>query len=72
MHATQIAEIKLNERIAAIREAYRKDMEAGARDAKAGFYDKWYRHNRVDDGAAYEAGWMANKDESKDYQIIEA
>ena len=40
MNATQIAEIKLNERIAAIREAYRKDMEADARDAKAGFYDK--------------------------------
>ena len=47
-------------------------MEAGARDVKAGFYDKWYRHNRVDDGAAYDAGWEMNKDESKDYQIIEA
>ena len=72
MTTIEIANAKLNERIAAIRETFKRDMEAGARDAKAGFYDKWYRHNRVDEGAAYEAGWTANKDESKDYQIIEA
>lgn len=72
MTTLAIANAKLNERIAAIRNTFNKDMEAGARDAKAGFYDKWYRHNRVDDGAAYDAGWTMNKDESKDYQIIEA
>ncbi len=33
-----------------------RDYRAGALDAQAGFYDKWYRYNRNDDGAAYDAG----------------
>jgi len=32
------------------------DWVAGRRDAKGGYYDKWYRHHRQDDGAAYDAG----------------
>ena len=35
---------------------YERDFEAGRRDRMAGYYDKWYRYNRVDDGAAYDAG----------------
>ena len=34
-----------------------KDFKSGERDAKAGFYDKWYRYNRTDDGAAYDAAF---------------
>ena len=37
-------------------ETAKKDMAAGYRDRKAGYYDKWYRYNRPDDGAAYDAG----------------
>ncbi len=33
-----------------------KDEAAGYRDRKAGYYDKWYRYNRLDDGAAYDKG----------------
>ena len=47
------------------------DYDAGVKDAKAGIYDKWYRHHRTDDGAMYDKGWKSAKDETKDYQIIE-
>lgn len=41
----------------------RKDYKAGIADCQAGQYDKWYRYNREDDGAAYDAGWQeANAD----------
>ena len=33
-----------------------KDEKAGYRDRMAGYYDKWYRYNRSDDGAAYDRG----------------
>lgn len=32
------------------------DEKQGYNDRLAGFYDKWYRYNRQDDGAAYDAG----------------
>ena len=32
------------------------DTQRGYADRKAGFYDKWFRYNRNDDGAAYDAG----------------
>jgi hypothetical protein len=35
------------------------DFDAGYRDRTAGYYDKWYRYNRTDDGAAYDAGVKA-------------
>lgn len=35
------------------------DFEAGYRDRKAGFYDKWYRRYRPDEGAAYDRGVVA-------------
>ena len=34
----------------------KKDEAAGYRDRKAGYYDKWYRYNRDDNGAAYDKG----------------
>lgn len=33
-----------------------RDFTVGAKDKAAGYYDKWYRYNRSDDGAAYDAG----------------
>lgn len=33
------------------------DFEKGIADCKAGIYDKWFRYNRDDDGARYDAGW---------------
>lgn len=35
-----------------------QDFRAGIRDCKGSIYDKWYRYNRRDDGAAYDKGWM--------------
>ena len=36
-----------------------KDFLAGKKERMAGYYDKWYRYNRKDDGAAYDAGVKA-------------
>jgi hypothetical protein len=30
----------------------------GARDCRCGIYDKWYRYNTIDDGKAYDDGWV--------------
>jgi len=40
------------------------DFKAGQKAKKAGYYDKWYRYNRKDDGAAYD-------DKENGIQIIE-
>lgn len=32
------------------------DEYRGYHDRLAGYYDKWYRYNRADDGAAYDKG----------------
>ena len=32
------------------------DEKRGYSDRKAGYYDKWYRYNRADDGAEYDRG----------------
>lgn len=34
-----------------------RDWNAGFNDCTGGFYDKWYRQNRRDKGAAYDAGF---------------
>lgn len=34
----------------------KEDEQRGFNDRKAGFYDKWYRYTRKDDGAAYDRG----------------
>lgn len=36
-----------------------KDKKAGYNDRMSGYYDKWYRYNRSDNGKAYEEGQMA-------------
>lgn len=33
-----------------------KDMQKGFSDRMVGFYDKWYRYNREDNGKAYDKG----------------
>ena len=35
------------------------DFDRGYNDRLAGYYDKWYRYNRVDDGALYDSGCVA-------------
>lgn len=40
-------------------EQMQRDYDMGCEDCKSGSYDKWYRYNRADDGAAYDAGWVA-------------
>lgn len=35
------------------------DFNQGKKERLAGYYDKWYRYNRSDDGAAYDDGCMA-------------
>jgi hypothetical protein len=54
-------------------ERIKKDIEAGRRDRMAGYYDKWYRYNRSDDGAAYDKGQqiaMKNKTCPPDVKFI--
>jgi len=34
------------------------DFNAGKRERMAGYYDKWYRYHRADDGSAYDQGCM--------------
>ncbi len=47
----------LEARCAQMMIVFEKDVEAGRRDARAGFYDKWYKNHRADNGEAYTAGW---------------
>lgn len=52
----------------------KKDEAAGYRDRKAGYYDKWYRYNRADNGAAYDRGCVRAVNEGKctdDFCLIE-
>lgn len=46
------------------------DFNSGKSDKKAGFYDKWYRYNRQDSGAAYDAGFKS-VEFTKEITIIE-
>ena len=41
------------------------DFNQGKRERMIGYYDKWYRYNRKDDGAAYDAGVKAAIDSGK-------
>lgn len=38
------------------RERIERDWKAGHNDRMAGYYDKWYRYNRRDNGKAYDEG----------------
>lgn len=46
-----------------------RDYETGARDCRYGFYDKWYRYHRSDDGYAYDLGWMKQNEETKNDEV---
>ncbi len=61
MTQLEIARKLLDAEIEGMRRRFDLDAAAGERDAKAGIYDKWYRHHRRDNGAAYDAGWQAAK-----------
>ena len=37
-------------------EVVEKDIKSGYNDRFVGYYDKWYRYNRADEGRAYDAG----------------
>lgn len=47
---------KLNTLAARIK-TMENDIKAGKADKIAGYYDKWYRYNRKDEGAAYDIGF---------------
>ena len=49
-----------------------RDERHGAKDAKAGYYDKWYRYNRNDEGEAYDKGFNAAENYGQGCQIIES
>lgn len=38
------------------RKTAKKDIENGFKDRKVGYYDKWYRYSRADEGRAYDEG----------------
>lgn len=51
-----------------------KDIEKGYKERKSGYYDKWYRYSRADEGAAYDAGVRLASEESgcsEEFHIIE-
>ena len=61
-----------------LNEAYRKtaehDIRNGYKERNVGYYDKWYRYNRADEGRAYDAGVKMAIESGKapgDYNIIE-
>jgi hypothetical protein len=48
-----------------------RDFENGQKDKKAGYYDKWYRWNRKDDGKAYDDGFNSVSTDALEINIIE-
>lgn len=48
------------------------DIAAGYRDRSAGYYDKWYRYKRIDQGRAYDAGvtFAAKSDETAEEVVF--
>ena len=51
------------------------DFQRGKKDRLAGYYDKWYRYNRPDDGAEYDRGCAAAVNSGKcpdHFVLIEA
>lgn len=51
-------------------QANMNDFEAGKRDKQSGYYDKWYRYNRKDDGQNYDKGFNSIEF-TKEITIIE-
>lgn len=46
-----------------------KDARMAKCDCKNGIYDKWYRYNRKDDGAAYDKAWMEQNKETQNEKV---
>ena len=49
--------------------AMRRHYEAGRRDCQLGVYDKWYRYNTVQDGRAYDIGWMEQNETTQNETV---
>lgn len=52
----------------------KKDIQSGYNDRMVGYYDKWYRYSRADEGRAYDIGCqlaMESPDCSDEFHIIE-
>lgn len=47
------------------------DIQRGLQDAKYGIYDKFFRYNRNDDGAAYDKGWQQAVEQGTAYMYNE-
>lgn len=45
------------------------DALQGMEDCKLGIYDKWFRYNRPDDGAAYDKGWTAQNATTQNEEV---
>lgn len=43
----------------------KKDIENGYKERMVGYYDKWYRYNRADEGRAYDLGVRYAADQPK-------
>lgn len=51
-----------------------KDIQRGYEERMVGWYDKWYRYSRTDEGRAYDAGQRMAADNPKcpaEFNIIE-
>ena len=46
-----------------VKEQFYDDAYFGFKDASAGYYDKWYRYNRKDEGSRYDFGVKAALDQ---------
>ena len=53
-----------------INESGLQDFISGQKDKESGYYDKWYRWNRKDDGRAYDMGFNSIEF-TKEIKIIE-
>ncbi len=47
------------------------DIQRGLQDAQYGIYDKFFRYNRNDDGAAYDKGWQQAVEQGTAYMYNE-
>lgn len=52
-------------------ERQEKDRKAGYNDRMNGYYDKWYRYNRSDSGAAYDRGQQEASNNEKCAEDVE-
>lgn len=46
------------------------DIHAAYQDCKQGYYDKYYRYKRNDNGLAYDIGWTYANQKYKNIKVI--